>query len=188
MSLDYRIRRLRDSALFQGDRVPRGYFEGMGWYRYIPGMECYHGVVSMDHALRGELLFDGERIDLSGGRGYIEKDWGTSFPSSWIWMQSNSFGTPGVSLMLSIAKIPWFGRHFTGFLSFLRTPDGLVRCATYTGASIERLEVDEQGVAVVLSHRATRLHIRAHKGAPGGLKAPVAGAMERTIAESTGPS
>ena len=25
----------------------------MGWYRYVPRMECYHGVLSLDHALSG---------------------------------------------------------------------------------------------------------------------------------------
>ncbi|WP_243392439.1 MULTISPECIES: tocopherol cyclase family protein [unclassified Mesotoga] len=30
-------------------------------------------------------------IDLTGGKGYIEKDWGRSLPDAWIWMQSNNF-------------------------------------------------------------------------------------------------
>ncbi len=58
------------------------------------------------------LTINGEPMDLTGGRGYIEKDWGTSFPSAWIWMQCNTFDTPDTSFMLSYARIPWMGSHF----------------------------------------------------------------------------
>ena len=30
----------------------------MGWYRYVPFMECYHGLVSMNHRLSGNLIMD----------------------------------------------------------------------------------------------------------------------------------
>jgi hypothetical protein len=52
----------------------------MGWYRFIPFMQCYHGLISMNHSLEGEITDGAERIVLSGGKGYIEKDWGSSFP------------------------------------------------------------------------------------------------------------
>ena len=43
-------------------------------------MECYHGIVSMDHTVNGLIEINNEKIDFSEGRGYIEKDWGRSFP------------------------------------------------------------------------------------------------------------
>ncbi|AKB77370.1 hypothetical protein MSHOH_0887 [Methanosarcina horonobensis HB-1 = JCM 15518] len=46
----------------------------MGWYAFVPGMECYHGILSMDHAIEGFIEADGVRTDLTGGRGYIEND------------------------------------------------------------------------------------------------------------------
>jgi tocopherol cyclase len=63
----------------------------MGWYALVPFMECYHGVVSLDHAISGRLKIDGKDLDFAEGRGYIEKDWGQAFPSAWIWTQSNHF-------------------------------------------------------------------------------------------------
>ncbi len=47
----------------------------MGWYAYLPIMECYHGILSMDHELSGELIYNGDVLDFNKGRGYIEKDW-----------------------------------------------------------------------------------------------------------------
>jgi len=50
----------------------------MGWYAWVPFMECYHGVVSLDHTIEGILHVDvdGTAVDFGGGRGYTEKDWG----------------------------------------------------------------------------------------------------------------
>jgi len=54
----------------------------MGWYAYVPFMECFHGVVSTHHNLKGSVKLNGKTSDYTGGTGYIEKDWGTSFPSA----------------------------------------------------------------------------------------------------------
>ena len=48
----------------------------MGWYAWVPRMECYHGVLSFDHEVQGTLHVDGEPHGFDGGRGYTEKDWG----------------------------------------------------------------------------------------------------------------
>ena len=48
--------------------------EIMGWYAWVPGMECYHGVVSLDHEIKGNLRINDRKTDFSGGQGYIEKD------------------------------------------------------------------------------------------------------------------
>ena len=43
----------------------------MGPFAYIPAMECYHGLLSLDHELAGTLEIDGKRHTFDGGRGYI---------------------------------------------------------------------------------------------------------------------
>ena len=109
----------------------------MGWYRFVPFMECYHGVVSLHHNLKGTITKDNETYKFDNGVGYIEKDWGKSMPSSWIWMQSNNFNSEKTSFMLSVANIPWVGKSFTGFLGFFLF-DGIVhQFGTYTHANIK---------------------------------------------------
>jgi tocopherol cyclase len=51
----------------------------MGWFAYVPFMECYHGVLSLDHEVNGRLRLGKRETDFSGGRGYIEKDWAAPF-------------------------------------------------------------------------------------------------------------
>lgn len=89
----------------------------MGYYGYVPFMETYHGLISLDHNVQGKVNIVGEDHFYDEGRGYIEKDWGKSFPSSWIWMQSNDFPQPKTSLMVSVAVIPWLRSSFVGHIA-----------------------------------------------------------------------
>lgn len=155
----------------------------MGWYRFVPRMECYHGVVSMDHTLSGTLDWGGKDLDFTGGRGYAEKDWGTGFPSSWLWAQSNHFVGPtdtrldGVSLTLSIARIPWLGSSFTGHIAGLLEGGRLHRFTTYTGSSLTALEFAPGSAAVTIEDRRHILTVNVQGSTPGALKAPSRGAM-----------
>ncbi|TLM93658.1 MAG: hypothetical protein FDZ75_05615 [Actinobacteria bacterium] len=163
----------------------------MGWYRYVPRMECYHGVVSMDHALDGGLTVGGQTLSFLGGRGYAEKDWGTSFPSSWIWAQSNHFCRdgrydPGVSVMVSVAKIPWLGSSFIGHLAGVLVDGELHRFATYTGAKLTTIETGNGCARVALDDGAKRLEISFSGATTGPLKAPRQGAMSGVDEEALG--
>ena len=156
----------------------------MGWYSFVPFMECYHGVVSVDHTIRGELEVYGKRVDFTGGRGYIEKDWGRSFPSSWIWMQTNHFEADRrVSLMASVANIPWIGSHFIGCIVGFLLDDTLYRFATYTGAKM-KIDLREQGVDLIFTDRKYRLEISAEQGHAGALVSPISGMMTGKVNES----
>ena len=65
----------------------------MGWYSFVPFMECKHGICSVLHDLSGELEINDVLVNFREGKGYIEKDWGTSFPEAWLWIQANNFIT-----------------------------------------------------------------------------------------------
>jgi len=156
----------------------------MGWYAYVPFMECFHGVVSMTHSLSGAVEMNGRELDFSAGNGYIEKDWGTSFPSAWIWMQSNCLASTETGCMLSVATIPFLGRSFTGFLGFVLIEGRLIRFGTYTGAKIILLETDDKHAHVVIKDKRHILEFDAELGPTSRLAAPRHGKMERGIYES----
>lgn len=156
----------------------------MGWFAWVPFMECYHGVVSMDHALTGGLRLNGQPLDFTGGRGFIEKDWGKQFPSAWIWGQCNHFDQPETSLMLSVAVIPWLGRSFGGFIVGFLHEGELHRFATYNGAKIEEMSVEDEVVHLTFRNRTHRLRVTARQEAGGLLQAPTVVSMERRILES----
>lgn len=156
----------------------------MGWYAWVPFMQCYHGVVSLDHRLAGSLRLNGRTIDFTGGRGYIEKDWGRSFPACWVWMQTNHFASEATCLTASIAHIPWFGSYFPGFIVGLLADDRLYRFATYTGARTEFLAVTDRRVEWVMRDRKFRLELSARRADAAILFAPTTAEMSPRVAES----
>ena len=163
----------------------------MGWYAWVPTMECYHGVVSLDHALAGWVDPGSGRVDLAGGRGYLEKDWGTAFPKAYVWMQSNHFEEPGVSLVASTALIPWRSAAFRGDLVGLHLPagpvGGLHRFTSYTRARTIELAVGDDAVRWSLeSPRGDRLDLTATIGGrtTGLLHSPVRTEMHQRVAET----
>jgi len=156
----------------------------MGWYAWAPRMECYHGVLGFDHAIQGSLAIDRERINFSGGRGYIEKDWGQSFPEAWVWFQSNHFEEAGVCLTASVANIPWMGNAFRGFIIGFWREKKLKRFATYTGARIEKLSISETHVDWVVSDRRHRLEMRAERAEGGLILGPTKLEMGKRVLET----
>lgn len=156
----------------------------MGPFSFIPLMECYHGVVNIHHEIKGSLIINDKLIDFTDGYGYIEKDWGKSFPKWYAWIQSNHFKDDDVSLMFSIAEIPWMTKHFTGFISFLKIKDEMHLFATYTGAKVKKLEYTHGQINIIVEDRKHILSISGIYDESGVLKAPKNGLMERTISES----
>ena len=156
----------------------------MGPYSFVPFMECYHGIVSMDHAIEGSLMLNGKSIDFSRGRGYMEKDWGKSFPSSYIWMQTNHFSKEGTSLKCSVAKIPWLGSHFVGFIAGLYWNNNLIRFTTYNRSRLLKTFADLAHVSIVMENPTYRLEIFAERDAPTALASPIMGLMEGRIEET----
>ena len=157
----------------------------MGWYSFVPFMQCYHGVVSLHHTLSGKLLYDGTELSFDNGIGYIEKDWGTSFPKCWIWMQSNHFDDLDrkVSLMVSVAHIPWLGNYFIGFLVGFYLDDKLYKFATYTGAK-RTTTINGDQVEVSFKQGKYKLEVIAHKAEGTDLISPISGEMRGKVNES----
>jgi hypothetical protein len=158
----------------------------MGWYAFVPFMECYHGVVSLDHQIRGSLVFDGRVISFDDGSGYIEKDWGKSFPEAYVWIQSNHFDQNGISLTASVAKIPWLTGAFRGFIIGLLLDDKLYRFTTYTGAKLNFLKIEDCCVHLEVEDRRNKLIIEAVRSEGGLLQAPYNMSMLNRISESLG--
>jgi tocopherol cyclase len=156
----------------------------MGPFSFVPGMECYHGVVNISHTIEGTLTINGVPVDFTGGEGYIEKDWGSSFPEAWIWLQANHFETAGDSFMFSVARIPWLGRSFRGLIAFLRTQKGFYKFATYNGGKIAAIRLEGSDLQAQLRNRRHTLTFNARYAKGGILKAPKNGLMHREIEES----
>lgn len=151
----------------------------MGWYSFVPFMQCNHAVLLLDAEVCG-MVGETEKH----GRLYVEKDFGRSFPSAWLWLQSNSFEEPGVSVTCSIANVPFAGRTLTGVLAGLQLDNALYRFANYTGVRLDRLEVTDRGCRIAVRDRKHRLEIEARTAPGADLRSPDEGVMSGTVRET----
>lgn len=158
----------------------------MGPYRFVPRMECYHAVLSFNHSVEGRLEVDGASVDFTGGRGYCEKDWGTSMPRAWVWLQCNNFRDAGASLSASIARIPWLGSWFAGFIVGLWRGGRLTEFVTWNRSRLAHLAVGAERVGFALKRGRSRLEVEAERAGGVVLAAPERGAMSGRISETLG--
>lgn len=155
----------------------------MGFFGYIPNMECFHEIISMSHFLEGTLELNGEKIQFENGKGYIEKDWGISFPKSYLWIQSNHFDGTDAAFMCSVAHIPFLVGSFKGFICNLCLDGTEYRFAIYNGSRLELLEFSSSYTRLILRRRGLVLKIEASMELGGLLKSPHLGAMSCQIKE-----
>jgi len=155
----------------------------MGFFSFFTFMECYHGVVSMSHKLEGSLNIDGKDVNFSGGKGYIEKDWGKSFPREYVWMQSNHFKNSGTSFMFSEAIIPFKAFYFNGLIVSLIIDRQEYRFATYNGSKVSAKEIKNNSVCYEIKKGKLKLIIEAVNEKTISLSSPKNGAMIQSIKE-----
>lgn len=156
----------------------------MGWYSYVPHMECNHHIISLTHELYGNIEASGKAADFTGGKGYIEKDWGTSFPREWLWVHSNTFANSSASMTFSAANIPWRHSFFMGFIAFLYTGKNIYTFATYNKSRITKLFRDDTVIYISAENTHYKIDITVCTKKTGQLMAPVNGNMIRKIHES----
>jgi hypothetical protein len=103
-------------------------------------------------------------------------------------MQTNHFDSPqsqGTCLTASIATIPTpLGTWFRGMIVGLWHQGRLYRFATYTGARLERLALDDRAVAWVMRDRSYRLELRATRAEGGLLRGPSTRSMGVRVPET----
>ncbi len=155
----------------------------MGFLSYIPFMQCNHGVLSMNHNISGSLIINGKEISFNNGRGYIEKDWGKSFPSNYIWIQCNSFKNKDTSLFFSIANIPFLGKSFNGYICNLLLNNKQYRFATYTNSKI-KFSVKNNISNIEITNKKYKLRIETSIEKSEELLAPKNGNMDIKIKEA----
>ena len=151
-------------------------YDIMGPFRYVPFLQCRHSIFSMRHSVDGTLWVNGTPYVFRDAVGYMEGDRGYSFPTSYVWTQC-SFSNG--ALMLSVADIPLGCFHFTGVIGVVLLHGKEYRLATYLGAKAVKRKPEE----IVVRQGSLLLTVRPHGSGGHPLRAPIRGAMTRTIHE-----
>ena len=156
----------------------------MGPFSFISFMECNHAIISMKSNIEGTITLNDEVFTFQDDIGYIEKDWGCSFPKSYIWCQGNNFLDNNASFMVSIADIPFKIFSFRGIICSLIIDNHEYRFATYNNTKILNYEINDGIVNIVLKKGDYYLYIESEYIDGFKLVAPVNGEMNKDIVES----
>lgn len=155
----------------------------MGPFSYLSFMECYHGILSMKHTLKGNLIWNDQLIDFTQGIGYLEKDWGRSFPATYLWAQCNQFEAIDAQFFFSAAEIPFLGSRFLGIIAVIQINGEEYRFGTYYGAKILAISKEENYLVITLKQQQLELTINVLQDGGHPLMAPHKGLMNRIIRE-----
>jgi tocopherol cyclase len=128
-------------------------------------------------------LINNAEINFTEGTGYIEKDWGTSFPESWIWLHCNTFKTRKFVYIFG-GKNTMAGKFL--YRSYLFS---LCRRKISSFCHLQRLKNHKThfscpGFGIEIKNKTHTLKVKAVQNRSGDLKAPVTGEMNRIIKES----
>ena len=156
----------------------------MGFFSYLPNLECRHEIVSMNHFLKGKMNIEKKEINFDYGKGYIEKDWGSSFPTKYIWLQANNFKEAEISLCFSIARVPIFKTEIEGFFGNLLIKEKQYRFATYNHSKATILKCDDEGLSILIKNHKYTLQISGQLADGEELWAPRNGKMAYKIKET----
>ena len=156
----------------------------MGPFSYIPFMECNHAILSMQNKADGSIDINNKKFKLDDDMGYIEKDWGSSFPKSYIWCQGNNFQKSNASFMLSIADVPFKMFKFRGVICVLLIDDKEYKFTTYNNARLVDFDVNDDFLNVTLKKGDMYVSVQARYNNAQKLSAPVKGKMGKDIFES----
>jgi len=156
----------------------------MGPLGLLPFLEGYHGITNIDPRISGSLILEGQEIDFTGGRAYMERDWGSSFPRAWVWMQSNHFDEDHVCLTASIADIPLVGLTVRGFIVGFLYQHELLQWTTWNGSRLAHFARDDEHAEFTVVNGRRVLEVWAGgRASMGHVYAPRAGAMAKMLVE-----
>jgi len=156
----------------------------MGIFAYLPNLDCNHGILSMRHTINGSFTLNNIPYPIYKGIGYVEKDWGKSFPGKYMWVQCGNFDLQNISFMMSYAKLKILGLPLNGLICVLKIADKELVFATYNFATLKILFQTPTSINLVIKKSSYKLFIKATAPNSGNLLAPTTGKMSRSINES----
>lgn len=151
----------------------------MGPFRFMPKMETRHGIVSLYHTLSGSIKINKETWDFNQGIGYVEMDWGTTFPKQYVWTHAAWKDTYENCIVAAAAQVPVLNFNFNGFIGCLLYQGQQVVIASYFGAKVKEMSSEK----IVVEQKQMRLEIELLDHHPVELLAPEQGKMVRKTTE-----
>lgn len=141
----------------------------MGFLSKAP-LECFQEVIFIKAELSLVIKKNGTSIS-SNGQSYMEKTYGTNFPSKWIWMQSN-YSKHNSSISFSVGVVPFLFLRLKGFFCILHYQKKELRFGTYNFSKIKVKNISDNNSEIMIKKGRWRLEIIVETDVPVKLVGP----------------
>lgn len=92
----------------------------MGIFYLVPGLPCYHSVLQVNSSVNGNIKINNNLIQLTRASGYLEKNWGASFPEKYFWMHAQDPLNSTNQILYSQAELRWRNKTFIKHVGFIQ--------------------------------------------------------------------
>lgn len=166
---------------FKNNQLIQTFKNSMGYSYFLPSLPCYHSVLNPSHFVSGEICYDGGQYSLVNEMGYLEKNWGTSFPENYFWLHAIDPKNPQISLLFSRAEIKWLGKKFIRHVGHLRIDGIEIDLRELRNIRIITLDQNAEVQIIRFESKSLKLYISINIGKNVILKGPTNGALSRDI-------
>lgn len=128
----------------------------MGFLSKAP-LECFQEVVFMKATVEFEVTIK-EQMRKYKGLSYMEKTYGTNFPSKWIWFQSN-YSQNNSSISFSVGIVPFLLFRVKGFFMVLHFNGVEERFGSFNLSKIKVEEISSTSSKLIISKRKLRIEL-----------------------------
>jgi hypothetical protein len=153
----------------------------MGILSYVPKVECKHDVITINTEVSGYINLVKHNINFDNGDGYIEKNWGYSFPKKYMWLHANQFQNKAISLQFATAKPKWIFIRPKVHIGYVMSGKP-IHFGTHK-LSIFRVRSDSNSISITIKTIKHIITINVKNRAPVNLIGPEKGQLKNEIAE-----
>jgi predicted transport protein len=166
---------------FKDNQLIQSFKNSMGYSYFVPNLPCYHSVLNASHVVSGEISYDGGQYSLVNEMGYLEKNWGTSFPENYFWLHAIDPENPQISLLFSRAEIKWLGKTFIRHVGHFRIDGMEIDLRELRNISTITFDQNTEIQTIRIESKSLKLYISINIGKNVILKGPTNGELSRDI-------
>jgi len=157
----------------------------MGYTYFVPNLPCYHSVLNTAHRVSGEIRCKDSAYLLEDDLGYMEKNWGTSFPENYVWLHAVDPHDPQVSLLFSQAEIKWLGRTFVRHVGHCRFDGNEIDLRDLKNVTVAIVHQSNEQQTIRITSSTVEIEISIVLGVKVKFKGPMDGTLSRDILHYT---
>lgn len=156
----------------------------MGLLSYIPFVECKHDVTAPSLTISGKAQVGNNEVNFKNASGYIDKNWGASFPEKYFWGHVAGFSDSSISIQFAKGCPKWLLWKVPVYIGFLRIDGKTHTFSSVKSGKLTMINVGHREIS--LENSKYRIILKFNGGTALNLKAPLNGKLDDEIVEHAG--